>query len=166
MEDCGVGRLLERRLADWSGLGEGCREADLARSLPLREGEGMAHLGSGAEEYRFRVMAPPGFVDAVFLYFRGDVLALVRTDYWSLDAAECAALLEALGEPEHRMELVWKNDAIPDGDRVWPGRGIALGVIPETGIVVRVALFPPCTLADYEARYRSTEPVREFRERD
>ncbi len=43
------------------------------------------------------MLAPPEFVDPVFFYFAEDVLALVRTDYWSLDAAECAALLEAHG---------------------------------------------------------------------
>ncbi len=59
--------------------------------------------------------------------------------------------------------MVWNDRLIPDGDRVWPGWGIALGVIPETGIVASVAVFAPCTLAEYEGRYRVTKATREMR---
>ncbi|HEX7241135.1 MAG TPA: hypothetical protein VF263_12755, partial [Longimicrobiaceae bacterium] len=122
--------------------------------------------GARPVEYAFRVLPHEGFREGVFFHFRDGRLALVACDYWSLDPGESAALLRELGEPPHRLELCWKGEVMAGAERVYPGRGIAVGVIPATGLVARLAVFPPCTLAEYEERYRSTEPAREFRERE
>jgi len=51
-------QFLQRELAGWNGLPEGCVLEDLPRWLKLRSGEGLAHFGSDIVEYRFRVAEP------------------------------------------------------------------------------------------------------------
>ena len=91
-------QFLRRELADWEGLPDGCAERDVGRWLPLRAGEGIAHLGSEMVEYRFRAAEVAGFPEPVRLHIRAGVLCLVRTGLWSTDHTECTRLLRALGD--------------------------------------------------------------------
>ncbi|HLY03054.1 MAG TPA: hypothetical protein VKR56_11255 [Candidatus Cybelea sp.] len=158
-------QLLRKELADWQGLPEACAEEDVARSFPLRPGEGIAHFGSELVEYRFRVIESAGFTEPVRLYFRDATLRLVRTGLWSTDRAECAQLLRDLGDPPDRLDLTFDVRTIAGGEWVYAARGLTLGVIPDTGLIAAMAAYPPCSIKAYRQSFYDVEPVREFRSR-
>lgn len=159
-----LAQFLSRDLAGWRGLTEGCSFQDVASCVPLLPGEGVARLGTDIVEYRFRAAETAGFTEPVRLYFQDDLLALVRSGVWSFDRAECARLLRELGDPPDRLDLSFAMGVIDDGSWVYANRGLTLGVIPDTGIIVSVAAYPPCTLDAFIRRLDDREPPREFRE--
>jgi hypothetical protein len=155
-------QFLRRELAGWEGLPKKCAEQDVARSLPLRPGEGIAYLGSERVEYRFRVVEAVGFIEPVRLYFREGALCLVRTGLWSTERAECERLLRDLGDPQDRLNLVFGMGMIADGEWVYAARGLTLGVIPDTGLIAGVAAYRPCSVDKYRRCFYDGEPAREF----
>ena len=166
MSDClqRIDRFLRRDLGGWTGLDPACTAADVAQ-LRFEEGHGIARLGTGNVEYVFRVLRPAGFDEGVTFYFDGEALRVIDTEYWSLDPARCRTLLEELGEPPQRVELRWRDRRIDGGELVFADRGLAIGVLPETGVIVRVAGFAPCPLETYRDRYYHAALAREFRSR-
>lgn len=69
---------------------------------------------------------------------------------------------EQLGEPAHRLDFHWKNQKFSASEFVYTGKGISLSIIPETGVIASVQVFPPCAIEIYESRYYNSSPVREF----
>jgi hypothetical protein len=166
MNDCRetIDTFLRRDLGAWRGLATGCRE-DALGWLAFRDGEGRAVFGAAHVDYVFRMLAHPGFETPVAFYFRAGTLAIVATEYWSFDVAECAALLRELGAPAHRLDLPWGHATIAGGAWAYVERGLTLGVIPATGLIAKAIAYPPCALADYAARYHPALTAREFRAR-
>jgi hypothetical protein len=159
-----IDMYLRRDLGAWRGLAAGCRE-DALEWLSFRDGKGRTVLGAEHVEYAFRMLDHPGFTAPVGFHFRAGTLAFVATEYWSLDAGECAALLRQLGEPAHRLDLAWRHTTIAGGAWAYVERGLTLGVIPATGLIAKAIAYPPCTLAEYAARYHAARTAREFRAR-
>ena len=166
MSDCleRIDRFLRRDLGRWTGLDTACTAADVAQ-LPFAEGQGVARLGTSNVEYLFRVLRHAGLDEGVTFYFDGDALRVIETEYWSLDAVRCGALLKELGEPSQRVDLQWRDRRIDGAELVFADRGLAIGVLPETGVIVRVAGFAPCPLETYRDRYYHAALAREFRSR-
>jgi hypothetical protein len=96
------------------------------------------------------------------LHFRDGDLAAIRTEYWSFDAFECAALLESLGEPQHRLDLLWLDQVHADGEWVYSERGLTLGVVPQSGLIVTASVYPALDQAAYLANFAKVRPGREF----
>jgi hypothetical protein len=155
--------LLGRDLDGWKGLPEGCSEDDLARWFSLRPGEGMVYLGSEMVAYRFRMADVQGLAEPVQLCFQGETLHLVRTGPWPADPAACRRLLQRLGEPDDRLDLVFGMGTIAAGEWVYAARGLAVGVVPETGVIVGVTGCRACDVATYRRCFHHCEPPREFR---
>jgi hypothetical protein len=162
--DCrkNIQQFLDRNLKQWNGLISGCQESTLQTWLPFNPGEGRTHLGAELVTYRFRLLSSPGFGAGVRFYFDQNLLALMGTEYWSFDRQECVKLVQQLGEPAYRLDLYWRNLQVEAGEFVYPDRGVSLGIIPDTQLIVSVAVYPPCTLNDYKAKYYNNTPVREF----
>lgn len=167
MSDCleRVDRFLRRDLGRWAGLDAACTAADVAQ-LRFEEGQAIARLGRSNVEYVFRVLRHAGFDEGVTFYFDGDALRVIETEYWSLDPGRCGTLLEELGEPAQRVDLQWRDRRVDGGELVFADRGLAIGVLPETGVIVRVAGFAPCPLETYRDHYYHTTLAREFRSRE
>jgi len=155
MADCAqpITRLAADGPAAWQGLPSGCRVADLAPALDCDE----SLLGA----------APLGERNALFLpaLLGDEVTAQVWLDAEEEDvvmveleeppfAATGAALTAAVGEPAARLDT-WIGMLEADGGEwVWPERGLAAFVEPETDRVERLALFPPTTADGYEQGHR------------
>jgi hypothetical protein len=58
----------------------------------------------------------------------------------------------ALGEPDARLTAHAGFASYPDGELVFAARGLAVGVAPESGVVLYAAVFAPCSVEDYTAR--------------
>jgi hypothetical protein len=165
MDPCrnSIERFLQRQIGRWRGLPRGCKAEEIANWLSFNDGAGRALYGADRVEYEFRSLTYAGFTSGVFFYFsRGD-LEFISTEYWSFDAAECAAVLGELGNPESKLDFFWKTDKIESGEWVYAARGISVAVVPATQLIAMVTAFPPCAPDVYSARYRSTALAREFR---
>lgn len=139
-----------------------CQESNLQTWLAFNPGEGRTHQGTGHVTYRFRSLSYRGFGERVLFYFDQDLLDLIATEYWSFDRQESVELVQQLGEPAHRLDLYWRNPQIAAGEFVYTDRGISLGIIPDTQLIVSVVVYPPCTLDYYKAKYYNITPAREF----
>jgi hypothetical protein len=64
------------------------------------------------------------------------------------------AYLGALGDPEARLDYMWKGSARDKAELVWPSRGALVVAMSGVNGVHRVGVFAPTTLADYEASLR------------
>jgi hypothetical protein len=74
-----------------------------------------------------------------------------------------AAYLTALGEPDARLDYVWGTSTLEQGELVWTARGAVIVAGPDVKAVVRVGVFAPTSLADYNAnlRYSGAETIDE-----
>jgi hypothetical protein len=122
----------------------------------------VARLGERQVEYRYRSLSHPAFEHPVFFYFGQDRLSCISTDFWSLDPAECEAVLRILGAPPHRLDAFFRDAQIRDADWIYADRGLALCVNPDSRLIARLQGYPSCTLETYRELYRITELVREF----
>lgn len=166
MPDAGCKRFVDdfltRVRSGESRLDGTCVLADLDNAYDFDVGTGRASRGELQIEYIYRTLARPGFVDPIFFYFRDDRLCCISNDFWSADVDESADTLEKLGQPEIRLDATFRGSAFAASDWVYPHRGLALTVVPETRIVLVRTEFVPCSLAIYRERYRNVDVFREF----
>jgi hypothetical protein len=156
-------QFLRREVVEWEGLPAKCTEQDLEVWLSLSSGEGIAHLGTDGVQYRFRTVEAIGFTEPVRLYFRGETLRLVRAGLWSSNRLECERVLRSLGDPQARLDLAFGMRLIPDGEWIYESRGLALAVIPDTGLIAYVSAYIPCNVDEYRRYFHDAEFTREFR---
>jgi hypothetical protein len=157
-----VTQFFARDLRGWSGLVEGCPQTDVLTWFRPLEGAGTARLGTDDIDYTVRAVEADGFNEPVMMHFRDEVLALMRTEYWSFHAFECAALLESLGEPSARADLVWRERVHMGAEWVYAERGLTLGVVPQTGLIVTVSAYPAGDPASYLSQFAKRRPGRAF----
>jgi hypothetical protein len=80
-----------------------------------------------------------------------------------VDADGRPLLAPELGEPGALFDAVLGPVVVPDAERVYADRGLALHVFPETGAVIRVLVFAPTTVQDYRTRLQPQhEPLRKL----
>lgn len=157
-----LARFVRRELAGWTGLPAECTEREIDSWLHFREGEAVARFGSQAVEYRVRVVGAAAYSEPVRFFFRHQTLAFARTGMFSFDAAECGRLLGDLGDPEDRLDLFFDVGVVAGGEWVYGARGLAIGVIADTGLIATITVFPPTTVAAYRRLIRNARPPREF----
>jgi hypothetical protein len=165
MSECknNIDAFLAKNFKNWRGLSAGCSEQDITRWYAFLDGFGVSRRGKAQIEYNFRVMSHPGFKSGVEFYFRDSKLQLLETEFWSNDSDECSRLLMLIGEPEHRLDLYWRDWSVPSGLWLWTHQGISIGLAPETRLIVYLTVFPPCTRETYEHSYYQISGTREFR---
>jgi hypothetical protein len=152
---------LERDPSRWSGFYPATR-IELERRYRLLEGSGRATRGEHRTEYECLALARSDSPTPFLFFLSDEILAFIETDYWSLDEQECAGVLDALGPPPHRLDAAFRMDNIAGAEWVYPERGLALCVMPETGLIVRWAAFGPTTLQDYRKYIQPAGLAREF----
>jgi hypothetical protein len=154
---------LQRDPEGWHGFPR-ASEADLASRYSFSPGEGRARRGLDRIDYRFRALKRPGFATPFVFYFAGDTLAFIETEFWSLDAELCAQTIAALGPPPERMDGFFRESMVASGEWLYPARGLALCVMPQTGLIARWTAFPPTSRDFYRGAIQITQPAREFEE--
>jgi hypothetical protein len=165
MSECktNIDAFLAKDFKNWRGLPAGCLKQDIKLWYAFRDGVGSSRRGKAQIEYSFRALSHPGFTHGVEFHFGDDKLQLLETEFWSNNPDECSRLLMLIGEPEYRLNFYWRNWSVPSGLWLWPQQGISIGLAPETGLIVCMTVFPPCTREVYEQRYYQISGVREFR---
>ena len=82
---------------------------------------------------------------------QNDRVVLLDTD---LPPGEPAAYTAALGEPAARLDYQFAGATLPRAEQVWLQKG---AVVVVGAKLIRVGVFAPTTLADYEASLRRVE---------
>jgi hypothetical protein len=139
-----------RRFADWRGL-PACTLADIRRHFELLDDE--PHPGQlGRRAASWTAMTVEGYDEPVQLWFDEQHVLLLLAEYPELP--DWPALAKKLGEPAAKLDSHLSTLLIPGSEWVYPGRGISLFVNPENMALLRVAVYAPATLAEYEAGLR------------
>ncbi len=157
-----IDAFIGRDFKNWIGLPDGCVERDITKEYSFREGAGATLRGKTQVAYSFRVLSHPGFANGVEFYFSDDKLQFLETEFWSNDPDEYSRIVALVGEPAHRLDFHWRDWCIPSGICLWPRHGISAG-LTQTGLIVCMTVFPPCTREVFEQRYYQISGSREFR---
>jgi len=153
---------LTRDPASWAGFGASS-ETELASSYVMKAGEARAIRGEARCRYRVRTLDRRGSDHPFSLFFDDDDrLVLLETDYWSFEEEECAGVLAALGKPQQRLDAAFRMEMMPQAEWLYPSRGLALCVMPETNLIVRWTAFAVTTLEEYRRRIRAIALATEF----
>jgi hypothetical protein len=154
-------------LRAWHGLPAGAPPAALAPALELETDVlGMANLGRRKALFRGGALRS-GDVP-VRVWVTPDEAAVLALEFESPPFAPSGAQWRAaLGEPGQRLDSYRGTVPQPAAEWVWPDRGAAAWVNPETDAVWRALLFAPVDPDGYEEQFRqhlraARRPARRF----
>jgi hypothetical protein len=144
--------IAERDLAAWHGLPR-CSLADVTATFP-RSGEGVGSGRLGTHQCDYVLVSASGYDEPlrVWLDDEGEVVAI------DVEYPDLPDLPARLGEPEARREFHWAGLDLTDGELVYASRGLTVFVNPDTGDVLRIAVYPAGSLQEYDAQWRLALP--------
>jgi hypothetical protein len=138
----------------WRGLPPACAAQALAPALrDLDPSPAMADLGLRKAFHRTGRLAASGAPVQVWTTTDETEVLLLAFEPAAFLATGAAAL-ERLGEPELRLGNARGGARLAGSEWVYPGRGLAVFVDPDTDEAWRTTLFRACTPADYEEEFR------------
>ena len=139
---------------------------DLAPFLTIdRDDVGRGQAGNPAKGRSWVAADVPAYDGGVRLWLDEDDTGrvVVVEGLSPRDGDGMPALAPELGEPDAVFDAVLGPVLVRDAERVYADRGLALHVFPETGAVIRVLVFTPTTVEDYQMRLQPHhEPLRKF----
>jgi hypothetical protein len=142
--------------ANWRGL-SGLRPDDLGAGRPWLVSGG--RLGDPPYAVR-RVALPPGcFAGGLTAWIDDDDRVLVLEGVRPRTAEGGRIPVPDLGAPALRLATILGSLTLEGGELAYPGRGLAVRVNPENGVLLGLVGFAPTTPGDYVRRLR---PVAEF----
>jgi hypothetical protein len=156
-----VARFLNRGLREWTGLTPGCPTDEALDGFKADAAGHTVRLGRRDLEYATYPLVTVSTKEPVTAYVRNDEVVLLRTEHWSFDAFECAALLETLGDAAERADLIWRGRTVPGGEWLYPERGLSLGVLPESMVIVTASGYRATTAESYLQRFARLRPERD-----
>jgi hypothetical protein len=148
--DDAIRMIRARDFRAWQGLPEDCTPDRLAKGLPRSNpNEGGRQLGDDAIEVDWWPAQVAGYREPLEVQIAKSIV--VRIDGIGPElAGGLPAHLQALGEPAGKLPYWDSTKRVPDGEWVWPARGIAIYVGSDPRFVRRVALFRATDLATYQ----------------
>jgi hypothetical protein len=134
-------------LDGWRGLPP-LTLADVRERFPdVAEGVGHGRLGAGAHDYV--LVSADGYEEPLRVWLDGERVVAIDVEYPPPEAVP-----SDLGAPAERRDFHWAGLELAGGEHVYPDRGLALFVNPDTGGVLRLEVFAAGSLADYDAAAR------------
>jgi hypothetical protein len=133
----------------WTGLPAGCGYAALDAVFPrVAQAYGQGTLGRRNQSATYRLHAVEGPPFGARVWAREDHIVLVELEFPALPHPS-RDLLQALGEPEARLDAHMDIMPVPGGAWVYAARGITLFLDVGLTEVMRVVLYHPCTAQEY-----------------
>jgi hypothetical protein len=152
--------LVRRELASLRGLPAGCTPDDVAAALGPSSSPSRGRLGDPARDVELRLYHAAGWNQEIRGWYERGQLILVDVD--RPDPAEgWQALARALGEPDGRLDYAWRIHTLREAEWVYASRGLAIVVKPDPGLILRLAVFVPTTVATYAHALRFITEYRE-----
>ncbi len=149
-----VDQFVQRDFRAWRGLPADGSLEDIRRYFPAAD-QGIGQATLGQEKRNFLVLPVAGYDGPVRAWFIPDSEEVLLLDgaYPEL-APDLAALLASLGEPALKLDSYWGTLAVPQGEWVYPDRGLTLFLSDEGHAVYHLAVFTPVSAADYQENLR------------
>lgn len=148
-----------------AGIPADCSERALVEAFGLAfEGEGSHVIGTRpGRRCRTRMLRAAGFDEPLraSLDEADGRVALLDVEYPELVVSP-AEVLAGMGEPQTRLDFSWDTLMLERAEWVWPARGVALQVNPETDVWLRWMVFSPTSLDGYQADSRLVLGTREW----
>jgi hypothetical protein len=140
-------------LTAFEGLADGLTLDELAEVLPVdRDVAGRGLLGSSRRYARWAGAESQAFSGGIRVWHDGErVLVLEGRD-------PVGAAAPDLGEPDVALDWALGRLSLPGGELVYAGRGLALRLNPENGVLLAALAFAPTTADGYEERLRPDVP--------
>jgi hypothetical protein len=141
-------------LAEWQGLSPALSLGDVAAALLLEtEARVPGHLGEERRPAERIAARSSTYAGGLFVWHDGGhVLMLEGRD--PFDGGGDPLVAPELGEPDEVLDSVLGRLSLPGGERVYAGRGLAVRVNPENGVLLGVLGFAPTDARTYRARLR------------
>jgi len=147
----------------WQGLPADCTPERLAKDLPrATPNEGQRQLGTAPVDVTWWPAQLDGYREPLEVQIAKGRVVRIDGERPELTGG-LEAHLGALGEPAGKLSYYADTVKLPDGEWVWPARGIAIYLNADHRFVNRVALFHATDLPAY---VRDLQPnLRVYEER-
>lgn len=141
-------------LSNWTGLPGGISLEQAGERFAIDDDwGGTGQLGSARRQADWYAVEARGFPEGLRLWFSGPELILADARHPEL-SVELEELLAELGSPQARLDAYLGTLLIEGSEWVWADRGLTLYVNPANGRLLRVSVYRPCSLSDYEEALR------------
>lgn len=150
--------FVARDLPQIEGLPEGMTLKEAATTLGADPASfGRWFIGEPQDEVFYTQADVPGYKGGVRIWFRDGVVLQVTGAWPQMDTGALAAL----GDPDDRLDFRMDTLVVPEGERVYAARGLAVRLNRTEDRVVGLSLFPPTTPARYRDALRPADDYRE-----
>ena len=149
-------------LERWPGLPADARITDFQPLLDLDPGDRRSgDAGTPRRTVSWVPSQSPAFAGGLRLWLDDEERVVLLEGLGPGDATGDPLTAPVIGEPDATYDAVLGPFHVRDAERVHAGRGLALQVAPETGVLVCVLGFTPTDTDDYRARLQPhREPLR------
>jgi hypothetical protein len=150
--------FVARDLPRIEGLPEGMTLKEAATTLGADPASfGRWFIGEPQDEVFYTQADVPGYEGGVRIWFRDGVVLQVTGAWPQMDTGALAAL----GDPDDRLDFRMDTLVVPEGERVYAARGLAVRLNRTEDRVVGLSVFPPTTPARYRDALRPADDYRE-----
>lgn len=140
------------------GLAAGATLSEVAEELgadPARYGRHF--LGHPPRETFWCPASVDGFDGPVKIWFRDDLVVKIEGEWPDLTPEAVAAL----GRPDAELDFRRDVAIVPEGEKVWAARGLAIKLNRSGRQVIALSVFPATTVEGFLADVRGADDYRE-----
>lgn len=155
-----------RNFVGWQGIPKGCTAQNLFDDVPDDLSDRpVRRLGDDVRSAKFVLLELEGYYRPMVSFREGQFILF---DAMNPELAQgFAPLRDDLGEPAARLDWYYGTLEIPDGEWVFPERGITVFLNTTADKALHIALYRPTMLKKYRKRLRPVlrkrlRPMRGF----
>jgi hypothetical protein len=152
--------LVRHEFTSLRGLPATCTADDVASVLGSSGSPSRGRLGDPARDIELRFYRVDGWTQQLRGWYEHGRLLLVDVDRPEPPGG-WQAFVQALGEPDGRLDYAWRIHTLREAEWVYASRGLAVVVKPDPGLILRLALFAPTTMGTYAHQLRFISEYRE-----
>lgn len=142
----------------WQGLPAGCELSAITDRDTLRlQAEGTGLLGQ--RRASFRMIALEHYAEAVRVWHADGRILLMDVRY-PVISPDLKDLLAALGKPETLLDSHFSNIVLEKSEWVYVSKGLSLFINPDNFLLLRLAVYHPTSVDDYQHKLRLQLEIR------
>lgn len=157
-----VDHFIEGKIKDWKGMPPDCSEEEIKLMYAFNEGEGVVYFGDERIKYTFRVLNRQGFEQGINFCFTEGKLTILFAEFSSFMLQQFQEISNAIGQPSFKTNFYLRDEIIKNGEWVYPAKGITVCIIPETGVLAKIIVYPTCSIESYWEKHYHSQPAKEF----